>query len=118
MRSEITPLPEPMSRIFRPLLLASVLGLAGHLIGVAMKPRRDIGLRLSTCVPGVSESIEAWQLARATPFGLRDVQGALLPAPGGPVTLFVKRTPAAAACGGIGTWAQPAAQLGASFLLC
>jgi hypothetical protein len=85
--------------------------------GVAMKPRPDIGLRLSTCVAGVSESIEAWQPARGTPFGLQDVQGRLLPAPPGAVTLFVKRTPAAAAsCGGIGTWAQPAAQLGASFV--
>ena len=32
------------------------------------------------------------------------------------VTRFVKRTPPAArVCGGIGTWPQPAAQLGASF---
>lgn len=85
--------------------------------GVVMKPRHDIALRLSTCVAGVSETIEAWQLARGTPFGLQDVQGRLLPAPVSPVTLFVKRTPAAAApCGGIGTWAQPAAQLGASFV--
>lgn len=85
--------------------------------GVAMKPRRDIGLRLSTCVAGVSENIEAWQLAGATRFGLQDVHGKLLPAPARPVTLFVKRTPAAAAgCGGIGTWARPAAQLGASFV--
>ncbi len=86
--------------------------------GVVMKPRPDIGLRLSTCVAGVSEPIEAWQLARATPFGLQDAQGKLLRTPAGTtVTLFVKRTPAAAsACGGIGTWAQPAAQLGASFV--
>jgi hypothetical protein len=85
---------------------------------VPLKPRPDIGLRLSTCAAGVSESIEAWQLPRTTPFGLQDVQGALLPVPAGAVvTLFVKRTPAAAAaCGGIGTWAQPAAQLGASFV--
>ena len=85
--------------------------------GVVMKPRRDIALRLSTCVAGVSETIEAWQLPGTTRFGLQDVQGRLLPAPASPVTLFVKRTPAAAAgCGGIGTWAQPAAQLGASFV--
>lgn len=85
---------------------------------VRMTPRPDIGLRLSTCVAGVSEAIEAWQLPRATPFGLQDVQGTLLPVPAGAVvTLFVKRTPAAAAaCGGIGTWTQPAAQLGASFV--
>ncbi len=87
-------------------------------VGVAMRPRPDIGLRLSTCVAGVSEAIEAWQLPRSTSFGLQDMQGRLLPAPPGTtVTLFVKRTPpAAAGCGGIGTWAQPAAQLGASFV--
>lgn len=85
--------------------------------GVAMKPRPDIALRLSTCVADVSEPIEAWQLARGTRFGLQDVQGRLLPRSAGTVTLFVKRTPAAASvCGGIGTWAQPAAQLGASFV--
>jgi hypothetical protein len=85
--------------------------------GVAMTPRPDISLRLSTCVAGVSEPIEAWQLARGTTFGLQDVQRRLLPRPAGTVTLFVKRTPAAASvCGGIGTWAQPAAQLGASFV--
>lgn len=86
--------------------------------GVPMTPRPDIALQLSTCVAGLSEPIEAWQLAPGIPFGLQDEQGALLPVPAtATVTLFVKRTPAAAAaCGGIGTWAQPAAQLGASFV--
>lgn len=86
--------------------------------GVAMTPRPDIALTLSTCQPGVSERIEAWQLAPGVPFGLVGTDGRLLPRPGGrPVTLFVKRSPpAAAVCGGIGTWAQPAAQLGASFV--
>lgn len=67
---------------------------------------------------GLSEPIEAWQLAPGTPFGLQDDRGALLPVPAmATVTLFVERTPAAAAvCGGIGTWAQPAAQRGASFV--
>lgn len=84
---------------------------------VPLTPRPDIALQLSTCVPGVSERIEAWQVGAGTASGLVDEQGALLPRGAGAVTLFVKRTPPAAArCGGIGTWAQPAAQLGASFV--
>jgi len=85
--------------------------------GVKLTPRPDIALQLSTCVPGVAERIEAWQLGSGTASGLVDEQGALLPRGAGAVTLFVKRTPPVAArCGGIGTWAQPAAQLGASFV--
>ncbi|EHR69583.1 hypothetical protein BurJ1DRAFT_0702 [Burkholderiales bacterium JOSHI_001] len=84
---------------------------------VPMKPRPDIALQLSTCVPGLSETVEAWQLAARLPFGLQDTAGATLAVPSRQVTLFVKRTPPAArACGGIGTWSQPAAQLGASFV--
>lgn len=89
--------------------------------GLKLEPRPDIALQLSTCVAGVSERVEAWRLPAGTPFGLVDTEGRLLPRPAAPggtaVTLFVKRTPpAAAGCGGIGTWAQPAAQLGASFV--
>jgi len=85
--------------------------------GVTLIPRPDIALQLSTCVLGVAERVEAWQVAAGTPAGLVDEQGVLLPRGQGAVTLFVKRTPAVAAhCGGIGTWAQPAAQLGASFV--
>jgi len=85
--------------------------------GVALTPRPDIALQLSTCVPGVFEAVEAWQPAPGTALGLVDEQGALLPKGARQVTLFVKRTPAqAAVCGGIGTWARPAAQLGASFV--
>jgi hypothetical protein len=95
--------------------------------GVALRPRPDIALQLSTCVAGVSERIDAWQLAPAAGARARAGAGAGVafvdvdgrPVQRGPreVTLFVKRTPAAAAvCGGIGTWRQPAAQLGASFV--
>jgi hypothetical protein len=89
--------------------------------GVTLTRRPEIALQLSTCVAGVAERIEAWTLSAATPAGLVDEQGALLPQGAGAtaaaITLFVKRTPAAAQlCGGIGTWAQPAAQLGASFV--
>ena len=86
--------------------------------GVGLVARPDIRLQLSTCVPGVGETVEAWQVRPGTPVGLEDDRGELIRVPRGrAVTLFVKRTPpAAAACGGIGTWPQPAAQLGASFL--
>lgn len=85
--------------------------------GVHLEARPDIALQLSTCVAGVSERIEAWSLPRGVPFGLVDTGGRLVPRPAGAITLFVKRTPpAAAACGGIGTWLRPAAQLGASFV--
>lgn len=89
--------------------------------GVRLQPRPEVALSLSTCVAGLSERVEAYRLPRATRTGLVATDGQLL-APAGAaqpteLTLFVKRTPAAAAaCGGIGTWAQPAAQLGASFV--
>lgn len=87
--------------------------------GVRLVPRPDIAIQLSTCQAGVSERVEAWRLPAGAAAGLVDTAGRLIPRSraGLPVTLFVKRTPAAAAvCGGIGTWAQPAAQLGASFV--
>lgn len=85
--------------------------------GVKLTPRPDIALQLSTCQAGISERVEAYRLAAGTPFGILDSAGQLLARKRADVTLFVKRTPAAAAaCGGIGTWAQPAAQLGASFV--
>jgi hypothetical protein len=69
-------------------------------------PSRD--LALTTCV-GLAETVEAYELAPgfAIEVGPRRFANAVL---------FVNRTPAAArVCGGIGTWAAPAAQLGASF---
>jgi hypothetical protein len=84
---------------------------------VRLRPLPDVALQLSTCVAGVSERVEAYELAAGTPFGFVDEDGRLQrPAGATPITLFVKRPPVQAmACGGIGTWAQPAAQLGASF---
>lgn len=85
--------------------------------GVRLTPRPDIAIQLSTCVAGVSEPVEAWRLGAGTPAGIVDTAGRLVANHGRALTLFVKRTPAAAAvCGGIGTWRQPAAQLGASFV--
>lgn len=83
---------------------------------VQLTPRPDIAVRLSTCVAGVSEALEAYSLD-GNWFGIVDTGGWLVPHHAASVTLFVKRTPdAAAVCGGIGTWKQPAAQLGASFV--
>ncbi len=83
--------------------------------GVALVPRPDIALTLSTCQRGVTERVTAWQLPAGAALEF-------VGASGQPVrrfadaTLFVKQPPAAArVCGGIGTWPQPAAQLGASF---
>lgn len=85
--------------------------------GVKLVARPDIALQLSTCQPGVSERIEAYKLGAGVAGGIVDTSGQLVQNKGRAITLFVKRTPAAAAvCGGIGTWAQPAAQLGASFV--
>lgn len=85
--------------------------------GVGLNRRPDISLQLSTCVAGVTETVEAWQPAPGTASGLLAMDGTLVPRGAGQLMLLVKRTPPAAVrCGGIGTWSQPAAQLGASFV--
>ncbi|MBL8447646.1 MAG: hypothetical protein JNJ44_09580 [Zoogloeaceae bacterium] len=84
--------------------------------GVELVSRPDLALHLSTCQAGVSEAVEAYQLSAAQSISFVEEGGGIRRYGADQVTLFVKRTPAAAAvCGGIGTWAQPAAQLGASF---
>lgn len=96
-------------------------------INVAMKNALDLALvpliaipeldsTLSTCVPGVRDQVTAFKLGSATSFSFVDVSGqAINEYPH--VTLFLKTTPPEAkVCGGISTWDQPAAQLGASFL--
>lgn len=77
------------------------------------EPSKD--LALSTCVPGVTEPVEAYVLAEGVAAGLVDGAGAIVRAwPS--ATIFVKRTPPSAfVCGGIGTWDAPAAQLSGSF---
>jgi hypothetical protein len=73
-------------------------------------------LTLTTCA-GVSEPVQAYRLAPGAAFAM--VDGADVPVRAfSDATIFVKRTPAAAkACGGIGTWTTPAAQVGASFFV-
>ena len=83
---------------------------------VALAPRPDLAPQLTTCQASVSERVDAYQLAPGSDFALVGEGGAERRYPAREVFLFVKRTPPqAAACGGIGTWQQPAAQLGASF---
>lgn len=76
-------------------------------------PSRDI--KLSTCVKGFVEPIEAYQLASGKSLEfIGDTGSVVRTYPG--ASVFVKRTPAEAqTCGGIGTWKVPAAQIGASY---
>ena len=83
--------------------------------GVRLVPRPDNGLTLSTCKPGVTERVEAWGLPADAALEFTDAEGKAVRR-FSDATLFVKHPPPAArACGGIGVWPQPAAQLGASF---
>lgn len=71
--------------------------------------------KLSTCVPGVVEQVEAYKLnSGAVEFVAMD-GGALRTFK--QAVIYVKRTPQAAmSCGGIGTHTKPSAQLGGSFM--
>lgn len=81
--------------------------------GARLTRRAELDLTLTTCV-GIAEPVEAYALEEPLTFVATD-GGAARSFDG--VTVFLKRTPAAAsACGGIGTWSEPGAQLGASFL--
>jgi hypothetical protein len=77
----------------------------------------ELDLALTTCVSGLSELVDAYRLAP----GYRAELETTIPAGGvtgaaDDAVVFVKHTPPAArACGGIGTWDVPAAQIGASF---
>ncbi len=96
------------------------INVAFHDAIVAAEPGalvRDSSLdeSLTTCVDGVSESVEAYRLASGVTFDFVQVSGAAARGYAQAV-LFVKETPeAASSCGGIGTWTVPAAQVGASF---
>ncbi|MCS5699523.1 hypothetical protein NZK32_10780 [Cyanobium sp. FGCU-52] len=83
--------------------------------GIRLQRLPEADLTLSTCTGG-SEPVTAWRLPAGASFEILGDDGP--PALRNPdATLFVKATPAAAAaCGGIGTWSRPAAQLGASFI--
>ncbi|MFM7642827.1 MAG: hypothetical protein ACKO45_14935 [Cyanobium sp.] len=85
------------------------------LVAAGVKPQRmpEADLSLSTCA-GVAEPVWAYRLPEGLALELVGSDGRAVRRLEG-VTLFLKDTPAAAGrCGGIGTWRQPAAQLGAS----
>jgi hypothetical protein len=70
---------------------------------------------LSTCVPGVLEQVEAYKLATGAMELVSSDGGVVRAFTGG--VLYLKRPPqAAAACGGIGSYTKPFAQLGGSFV--
>jgi hypothetical protein len=71
----------------------------------------------TTCVPGVTQKIEAYSAGAASWM-------AILGADGNPVVvlpeirIYLKKTPTAVQiCGGVGIWETPAAQIGSSFLI-
>jgi hypothetical protein len=76
----------------------------------------NINSHLSSCVRGEVERLLAYRLPAGSAVELVGSDGtALRRLP--EVTLFLKDSPAAIqSCGGIGTWSEPAAQLGASFV--
>jgi hypothetical protein len=81
--------------------------------GVPLQREPAADLHLSTCA-GVSEAVLAYRLSTGTSLELVGEDGRAVRRLEG-ITLFLKDTPAAARrCGGIGTWEQPAGQLGAS----
>ena len=71
--------------------------------------------KLTTCLFGVQEDAQAYHLASGQTFELIGLDGTTAGS-WADATIFVKQTPVDAKnCGGIGTWAVPAAQVGASF---
>ncbi len=85
-------------------------------VGVPLRAMAGPNLLLSTCVPGQSEEVKRYRLTGATTVELVGEAGQAVRRLRG-VTLVVKNSPAAVrVCGGVGTWSQPAAQLGASFV--
>lgn len=84
--------------------------------GVALRAEPSADLQLSSCVRGESEQVRAFRLPQGAAVELVGSEGQAVRRLEG-VTLFLKQSPAAiASCGGIGTWPQPAGQLGASFV--
>ncbi|MCB1898585.1 hypothetical protein [Cognatazoarcus halotolerans] len=83
--------------------------------GIRLQARPEIALQLSTCQQGITERVDAYRLPAGAPLEFIGGAGQAVRSER-EVTLFVKRPPREAlVCGGVGTWSQPAAQLGASF---
>jgi hypothetical protein len=77
----------------------------------------DLDLFLTTCVPGLNQKAEAWRLRKGTAVNFVSEGGAVGRQDLGNVVFVKDATPEAARCGGIDTWTEPAAQMGASFLV-
>jgi hypothetical protein len=72
-------------------------------------------MMISTCRAGLSEAVSAYRLPKGKSFELVATDGRAARSVSDAM-LFVKDAPSGAqVCGGIGTWATPAAQMGASF---
>jgi hypothetical protein len=84
--------------------------------GVALIRVPEADLSLSSCVRGEAERVLAYRLTAGSAVELVGSDGNAVRRLAG-VTLFLKTSPASIQrCGGIGTWSEPAAQLGASFV--
>lgn len=74
-------------------------------------------LTLTTCVSGVSESVQAYRLGAGASLDFVKAGGGVARRYAN-AAVYVKNAPAAAhACGGIGTWTAPAAQVAASYFV-
>jgi hypothetical protein len=72
---------------------------------------------LTTCVDGFSQKAEAWILRKGTPVDFLSDGGVVGRRDFGNVVYVKDAPPEVKACGGIGTWTVPAAQVGASFMV-
>mgnify|MGYP000923940237 CR=1 FL=1 len=80
---------------------------------ITRQPAKD--LALTTCVAGVQETVEAYELAPGKFAEILAIDGTVARRYNTAV-VFVKKPPTEAkVCGGIGTWTAPAAQIGGSF---
>ncbi|MCA9517058.1 MAG: hypothetical protein KC635_19080, partial [Myxococcales bacterium] len=84
--------------------------------GVALERDFEKDVLLTTCVTGVAEPAFAFRLPEGVSVELVGEDGAAV-ASWADAEIYLKQTPASATvCGGIGTWEEPGAQIGASLL--
>lgn len=79
--------------------------------------RPALDLYLTTCVGGLSQRGEAYELADDTPVDFLAEGGGIGRHDVGTMLYVKDRLPEAERCGGVETWTVPAAQMGASFLV-
>jgi hypothetical protein len=83
----------------------------------ALSRRKAKDLFLTTCVPGLSQAGEAYLLEPGTAVNFLGLSGEIARGDTGNILYVKQRLPEAERCGGIETWTEPAAQMGASFLV-